>query len=359
MKIMYLLIVFLPLLGSFVAGFFGRFLGSERIAIMTTTHNIVLFSIFMIGLIFLFRLLCFRKKKGFLLKLLYISLLFFISVFCYFLRIYLLSRLSLHFTDLFSFLVVCSVVSGAGQSLPLPPTASSPVPSISIGGDSWIEECFGTQPEESSSAPAQGQRQQEEGCLFQPTQPSTARAPEPSTSSTWSGSWIRDWLYPEVSSSAPNQGGQPQEEGCLFQPTQPSPADSRQEPTPPHSTEPEAAPPSQSVSPYPYAFDLIGGESVEGIKRRLLLRHEGDFTFEVCELARIQAEDLFEAKVEILREMSRLDPEGPWLERGARALDNPRTSTGEESLERLFSILDQLKEGGRESDAFIRLKKKL
>ena len=273
---------------------------------MTTTHNIVLFSI---GLIFLFRLFCFRKKKGFLLKLLYISLLFFISVFCYFLRIYLLSRLSLHFTDLFSFLVVCSVVSGAGQSLPLPPTASSPVPSISIGGDSWIEECFGTQPEESSSAPAQGQRQQEEGCLFQPTQP--------------------------------------------------SPADSRQEPTPPHSTEPEAAPPSQSVSPYPYAFDLIGGDSVEGIKRRLLLRHEGDFTFEVCELARIQAEDLFEAKVEILREMSRLDPEGPWLERGARALDNPRTSTGEESLERLFSILDQLKEGGRESDAFIRLKKKL
>lgn len=191
------------------------------------------------------------------------------------------------------------------------------------------------------------------------SQPSTARAPEPSTSSTWSGSWIRDWLYPEVSSSAPNQGGQPQEEGCLFQPTQPSPADSRQEPTPPHSTEPEAAPPSQSVSPYPYAFDLIGGESVEGIKRRLLLRHEGYFTFEVCELARIQAEDLFEAKVEILREMSRLDPEGPWLERGARALDNPRTSTGEESLERLFSILDQLKEGGRESDAFIRLKKKL
>ena len=36
-KIMYLLIVFLPLLGSSVAGFFGRFLGSEGTAIMTTT----------------------------------------------------------------------------------------------------------------------------------------------------------------------------------------------------------------------------------------------------------------------------------------------------------------------------------
>ncbi|KAB5511274.1 hypothetical protein DKX38_030069 (mitochondrion) [Salix brachista] len=34
---MYLLIVFLPLLGSSVAGFFGRFLGSEGTAIMTTT----------------------------------------------------------------------------------------------------------------------------------------------------------------------------------------------------------------------------------------------------------------------------------------------------------------------------------
>lgn len=43
-------------------------------------------------------------------------------------------------------------------------------------------------------------------------EPSTARAPvreeahEPSTSSTWSGSWIEKWLNPEVSSSTPNQG---------------------------------------------------------------------------------------------------------------------------------------------------------
>ena len=36
-EIMYLLIVLLPLLGSSVAGFFGRFLGSEGTAIMTTT----------------------------------------------------------------------------------------------------------------------------------------------------------------------------------------------------------------------------------------------------------------------------------------------------------------------------------
>ena len=37
LEIMYLLIVFLPLLGSSVAGFFGRFLGSEGSAILTTT----------------------------------------------------------------------------------------------------------------------------------------------------------------------------------------------------------------------------------------------------------------------------------------------------------------------------------
>lgn len=37
LEIMYLLIVFLPLLGSSVAGFFGRFLGAEGTAIVTTT----------------------------------------------------------------------------------------------------------------------------------------------------------------------------------------------------------------------------------------------------------------------------------------------------------------------------------
>ena len=42
-EIMYLLIVFLPLLGSSVAGFFGRFLGSEGTAIITTGRNLVLF----------------------------------------------------------------------------------------------------------------------------------------------------------------------------------------------------------------------------------------------------------------------------------------------------------------------------
>ena len=39
---------------------------------------------------------------------------------------------------------------------------------------------------------------------------STALVPQPSTSSSWSGSWIEKWFYPEGSSAAPNQGQQPQ-----------------------------------------------------------------------------------------------------------------------------------------------------
>ena len=54
---------------------------------------------------------------------------------------------------------------------------------------------------------------------------------------------------------------------------------------------------------------MIGGDSVETIKRRLLSGHEANLTYEVCEFARIRAEDLFEVKAEILGEMSRLDPE--------------------------------------------------
>ncbi|KAF1854590.1 hypothetical protein Lal_00046512 [Lupinus albus] len=32
------------------------------------------------------------------------------------------------------------------------------------------------------------------------------------------------------------------------------------------------------------------------------------------------------------------EPEGDWLGRGARALDNPRTATGEESFDKLYRL---------------------
>jgi hypothetical protein len=50
-------------LGAFVAILFGRFLGSEVRAIMTTGRNLVLFAIQIFGLLFLFRLCYFRLKK--------------------------------------------------------------------------------------------------------------------------------------------------------------------------------------------------------------------------------------------------------------------------------------------------------
>lgn len=60
----------------------------------------------------------------------------------------------------------------------------------------------------------------------------------------------------------------------------------------------------------------------------------------------------FEVKVEIIQEMAVLDPTGDWLGRGARALDNPRTATGEESLDKLYAQLEDLKRGGVQSQTF-------
>jgi len=116
------------------------------------------------------------------------------------------------------------------------------------------------------------------------------------------------------------------------------------------STE-EAASPARP-DPFPYQPDeVIGGDSVLSIQRRLLSRYVFP-SAEIIERARIEAEDLFEVKVDIIRRMTPLDPEGDWLGRGARAFDNPRTSTGEESLERLYRLLDDLNQGGVESSAF-------
>ena len=53
--------------------------------------------------------------------------------------------------------------------------------------------------------------------------------------------------------------------------------------------------------------------------------------------------------------MAPLDPEGDWEQRGARALDNPRTATGEELLERLYTLLEDLNRGGVHSVLFIRV----
>jgi len=125
---MYLLIVFLPLLGSSVAGFFGHFFVESYII---NGQNLILLAILLLGLILISRFYSSRMPNKYLRLVFYISILFSIYIFSYFLRIYLLSQLGLFF----SFLIL-SVLPG-GQALPLPgpssPAHSSPSTEDSFG----------------------------------------------------------------------------------------------------------------------------------------------------------------------------------------------------------------------------------
>lgn len=105
--------------------------------------------------------------------------------------------------------------------------------------------------------------------------------------------------------------------------------------------------------PYPF-FIEIGGDSVRSIQQRFLAK-DSDPSPEEIQISRIRAED----QVEIIHEMAVLDPTGDWLGRGARALDNPRTATGEESLDKLYAQLEDLRRGGVQSQTFSSLKRKV
>lgn len=122
---------------------------------------------------------------------------------------------------------------------------------------------------------------------------------------------------------------------------------------------PEQAGSPAPVVPYPYQPDeVIGGDCVLAIERRLLANDPFP-SAEVIKQARIDAEDLFEVKVDICRVMSALDPEGDWMGRGARALQNDRTATGEEPLQRLQLLLSDLERHGVNSGDFSKLKEKV
>lgn len=115
-----------------------------------------------------------------------------------------------------------------------------------------------------------------------------------------------------------------------------------------------------SMSTYPYQLDeVIGGDSVQSIQRRLLAKYSYTPPIGIMYLAEIEAKDLFEVKVEILRIMAVLDPTGDWLGRGARALENPRTATGEHSLDKLYTLLSDLESRGVNSESFSQLKGKV
>ena len=110
---------------------------------------------------------------------------------------------------------------------------------------------------------------------------------------------------------------------------------------------------------YPYHHgDIIGGESVDIIQQRLL-SNLVSLSFEDIQLAKHDAEDLFEVKVDIIRTMTGLDPIHDWLGRGTRALENKHTRTGEPRLEDLYKWRDDLNAGGIQSETFSYLKDRM
>jgi hypothetical protein len=113
------------------------------------------------------------------------------------------------------------------------------------------------------------------------------------------------------------------------------------------------------VTPFPYRDDeIIGGDSVESIKWRFVERLRDPSLIDDY-LCHIEAQETFEAKVSIIQTMAGLDPRGDWIGRGARALDNPHTSTGEQPIERLSQIRDDLSAHGTRSKFFSELQQKV
>lgn len=299
---------------------FGRFLGSKGISIMTEGQHLVLFAllIIIIGVIILFRLygIDLRKKYGsnsFLFA--RICVLFLISIFISFFRVYFSSCCF----DAFSGLLV--MYASGGEIIPSSGTSSSEVSVNQAPG--------GNDAGPSNVAPA------DSPLRSFPSVPS-ALTPLPSDPSVPS--------LPSLPSIDRNE---------------------REQPAPPANavaSPGEGAGPSRPYEAYPYPLDeVIGGDSVLSIQQKLLAKQNQILnpSPEDIYLAEIQAKDLFEVKVDIIRQMTSLDPEGDWLRRGARALDNPHTATGEESLERLFSFRDELNSQGKESQAFAHLKSKV
>ncbi|XP_021749644.1 uncharacterized protein LOC110715378 [Chenopodium quinoa] len=119
---MYLLIVFLPLLGSSVAGFFGRFLGSEVLGFLSGKTLILLLLVFFF-FCFLFRIdshrLRVRYGKGlFFAVYLFLFIVGGIILFC--------GRIYLHATFAMCLCSFLGVLGVLGQPLPLPSPPNSP-----------------------------------------------------------------------------------------------------------------------------------------------------------------------------------------------------------------------------------------
>nr|YP_009045720.1 orf291 [Batis maritima]AIC83323.1 orf291 [Batis maritima] len=105
------------------------------IILISTGRNLMLFSMLILGCVFLLRLYSFfsfeeKKSMAFDLSFLCIYPLFFssLSFAIDFFRIYLLSHLGIYFSDLFSFIMIVFPVSGGGDSGPFGPSSSENTP---------------------------------------------------------------------------------------------------------------------------------------------------------------------------------------------------------------------------------------
>ena len=175
-----------------------------------------------------------------------------------------------------------------------------------------------------------------------------ALAHTPPSSSFQESTGEMDALMASTTPSAPRtpSGGEPSV-------NQPLPGEQAMPPALPVMQ--EAANRAPPYAPYPYPVDeIIGGDCVQSIQRRILGANLNPSAHDM-QMSRIQAEDLFELKVQIIRKMAGLHPSGDWMGWGARALDNPRTATGEEDLARLHQMLDDLQSRNEQSATFWRL----
>ena len=287
---------------SILAISLGRFLGAEGTTIVITGTQIILFGIIIITFILIFRFYAFSLKAryGFwLVFLIYCFFLLSISFYFYCIRLYFFYHLGFFF--LF-FLGFCGVVPG--QALPLPSSEAG-----SSRGSGWTDFDLDVLEEP-----------------FSGTEMGGTSAGTETTS---------------ISINKPE--GEP--------------------PFPRTNARGDPAGPSK-VCAFPFQDDeLIGGDCLSNVYRRLLedlqAKKGEDLSLADYALTRYKAEDLFEVKVAIIRQMAPLDPEGDWDRRGAHALENARTSTGEGPLERLQALNADLERRGVQSEAFKLLQAKV
>ncbi|KAL8097027.1 hypothetical protein AgCh_030205 [Apium graveolens] len=210
-------------------------------------------------------------------------------------------------------------------------------------------------------------------CAEAGQQPEAAETSEGSMNSFDSGSWITKWYGRGMESS--NAGSDPGEGPSFIQRRVPGestgpqyvhvssdtdrrgpPAEQEAPQLPP--SEPPAQPaagPSNANSTFPYDENhTIGGDSVASIRNRILA-NAGDISYEE---AHYRAEDLFEIKTKLIQRMAQWDIDGDWMNRGARALDYPKTKSGEYSLDQLYAFHSDLEKYGPMSDTFSLLKEK-